>query len=337
MTYKKVLMVVGMALGVLFLFTAISHAVTTVYAPVPRYDSSLALSLSATQTSSMSMVSGVDGNGETLTGPMCFTLDTGNAGLVEDACGVASGTTVTNLVRGVDSSGFNASSTLAHPHRVGADVRTTDSPYLMQYYNLLAGNDGFPAPLSYDPSVSNSSIGASGNNLVNVNLLNATAVAGGPVATTSTPGIVTIATATELNNNTPTTVTSSTYTNVVPVALYGKLYGGTPTIPVIGYGSATGTASTTYTFNYTGTQGIFTLPQFGVTQGNGHTPSSTVSMVVTVYGSNGGAVGALSGGVGASITATIPTSSVPLGTTLYYSVSSPGLAPSGSVCAPVQN
>lgn len=178
----------------------LAGSAATVYAPVPRYESSLALALTATQTSTMSLVSGVDGNGVTLSGPTCFTIDSGVANSVEDVCGTASGTTVSNLIRGVDTSGVTSSSTLARAHRVGADVKITDSPYLAQFSRLLNGVDSFPNALQYSASNTTSSLAGNSLNLASVAYVNATAIAGAPSASTTVPGISLLAQGNQIYN-----------------------------------------------------------------------------------------------------------------------------------------
>jgi hypothetical protein len=118
--------------------------------------------------------------------------------------------------------------------------------------------------------------------------------------------------------------------NVVSAGQYGKTYGATPTVVTNAYGSATGTASTTFSYNYTGTNGSFTLPPFNSIY-NGHYPSSTLSVVVILSGANGGTgwtggtVGHGVAGAAGKITATLPASILPLGATVYYSVGGVGL------------
>lgn len=253
----------GLFFGSLFGYhQAVNNLGITIYKPVPRYESSLSLALTATQTSSMTMVSGVDGNGMTLSGLMCFTLDSGVAGKVEDLCGTASGTVVSNLTRGVDTSGITGSSTLSHAHRVGADVKTTDSPYFMQYYGYLNGTNGFPNPLIYASNVTNASQTANNANLVSYGLLASTSFNGVTPASTINPGIVKMATSSDLaNGNTTTTyelaadsrsfssssVTSTQYS--VPVAVSGTISAGfinntSPTFNRLSVTTATSTAST---------------------------------------------------------------------------------------------
>lgn len=200
----------GIVAGALFVGSLLGYhqaqnvGANVIYTPVPRYESSLAIALTATQTSTMSLVSGVDGNGQVLSGPTCFTLDSGVANSVEDLCGNASGTTVTGLLRGVDSSGYTASTTLAKAHRVGADVKITDSPILAQYYQILSGKTGFPSIVSYDSSYASSTMGSNVNNIPSVAYVNSVASSGAPNASLSAKGILQEATAAQIASGTAT-------------------------------------------------------------------------------------------------------------------------------------
>lgn len=230
--------IVSVALGAAALF-GYHQAVfggAAVYVPVPRYESSLALALTATQTSTMNLVSGVDGNGMPLSGPTCFTIDSGVANSVEDVCGTASGTVVSNLTRGVDSSGYNGSSTLSHAHRVGADVKITDSPYLAQIASLLNGSSSLPNPLTYSTSVSTSTIAATSTNLVSVALLNATAFAGAPNGSPTVKGIFEEATQQEVASGTQTGTTGAHL--VIPATAASRTASSSPVVVV-----ASGTSS----------------------------------------------------------------------------------------------
>lgn len=237
---KKTLINLFPILGALvigFISISVANAVTQIYQPIPRYNSSLALPLSPTQTSTMSLVSGVDGNGTALNGAICFSVDTGNLSLVEDICGTASGTTVSNLSRGIDSTGFNSSTTLAKNHRVGANVQVTNSPYEVQYYELLNGLQGFPTPLSYDASVTTSTIGVNSNNFASVGYANGLSFSGVPNASTIIKGIIQIATTLQLELGTATGSTGAFL--VVPASSTNQ----SPILTTIGAPTLTATST----------------------------------------------------------------------------------------------
>lgn len=283
----------GIVAGALFVGSLLGYhqaqnvGANVIYTPVPRYESSLALALTATQTSTMNLVSGVDGNGQTLTGPMCFTLDSGAANSVEDLCGVASGTVVSNLVRGIDSTGYNSSSTLAHAHRVGADVKTTDSPYLPQYYQLLSGNYGFPNLLIYDSAIPSSSFNAP-NQLIDKAYADALSFAGAPNGNTTTKGVYEEATQLEIASGTQSGSTGAHL--VIPASAASKTASTTPVVVVAsGTIGATFLASANYSLGSTTVQSLVsqsTTFSGNVTQSSGTTAlaSTTINGLLTING-----------------------------------------------------
>lgn len=120
----------------------------------PLFDTSLQSSIQQTDTS-MNLVSGTDIAGNSLNGYVCLTIDSGTP-TVEYVCGTASTTPtlIFNLQRGiyVTSTGTISISSLAQPHRRGADVRITDYPTLQIIGNFLNGTQVIPNPLIYATS-----------------------------------------------------------------------------------------------------------------------------------------------------------------------------------------
>lgn len=182
--------------------------------PIPRFESQLAIAIDATATTSITMVRGTDVNGNSLSGSMCFTLDASSANTVEDVCGTASGTIVSNLTRGIGADGVTSVASLAHIHRVGANVKVTDSPYLSQYYRLLNGVDTFPNALVY---TSHPALGSASNTIMDKSYVDAAVVAQGVPMSFTIPGIAQLATTSQSLIGTPSTTVSSTqYYLVVP-------------------------------------------------------------------------------------------------------------------------
>jgi hypothetical protein len=296
-----------------------------VYQPSALFDTQLATTIAnSTSTTSFTLQKGTDGDGNALTGNMCFTVD-GGLSNVEYICGSVSGTVVSSLVRGVSfTDGVTSIASHLQSHRIGADVKVTDFPYLSQITRVLNGVGTLPNYLNYASSISIISAPTSSYALPNwgqvTSYVNSVATSGAPDASQSSKGIVQIATPSQIASGTATSTDGAqTLWNVVSAGQYGKTYGATPTVVSNVYGSATGTASTTYTFNTIGT-GNFTLPTFRTLIG-GHAVSSSVSMVVTVNGSN-------AGGIGGQVAGTILTPA--LGTTYYTGVDIGG----GSAGAP---
>jgi hypothetical protein len=200
----------------------------------------------------------------------------------------------------------------------------TDVPQLLAHTVQIAGDQNISGNKTFD---GNYPIAYSTAPVINSALqipskayVDSVATSGAPDASQSAKGLVQIATPSQIASGTATSTDGAqTLWNVVSAGQYGKTYGATPTVVSNVYGSATGTASTTYTFNTIGT-GNFTLPTFRTLIG-GHAVSSSVSMVVTVNGSN-------AGGIGGQVAGTILTPA--LGTTYYTGVDIGG----GSAGAP---
>lgn len=183
-----------------------------------------------TSDTSMTLNLGTYKNGTSLTGYNCFTLDTGSA-TAEYACGTASGTAITSLLRGIDPQNPAAtSSALIYAHRRGSDVRITDFPILQILKRLNNGQDAFPSPLLYDTTVSTTTLGTNGNYVASVNYANGIAIQGGVNATTSVQGIVQFATATQTSNGTVQGSTGAFLT--APNWLFNNTSSATTLIPV---------------------------------------------------------------------------------------------------------
>lgn len=117
------------------------------------FETSLQNRISAVDTS-MTLVSNSVRGGSSLSGYQCFTIDEGRTD-AEYVCGTISGTSVSNLARGIDP--LNATSTnsaLRFAHRVGATVKITDFPVIQRLRNLSNGAETFPNPLFVDVSTS---------------------------------------------------------------------------------------------------------------------------------------------------------------------------------------
>lgn len=148
-TIKKILL----SSLVIFLAFGVKIYASTIPASPANFETSLVSPIGATDTS-MTLVSGTLANGSSLSGYTCFTVDSGTPTL-EFICGTASGTSITSLVRGVDTvDGKTSVAALEFSHRRGADVKITDFPAFSIVRNIANGTDTFPNILSYgsDPS-----------------------------------------------------------------------------------------------------------------------------------------------------------------------------------------
>ena len=130
---KKKLLITSIVFAGLLLM---GGAYATVYQAPPLFDTSLASAISSSATS-MTLESGTLRDGTLLNGNYCFTIDSGTT-VTEFVCGTASGTSVTNMIRGIGSDGITSTSSLEFAHRYGADVKVTDFPVIQQHANLLS-------------------------------------------------------------------------------------------------------------------------------------------------------------------------------------------------------
>lgn len=114
----------------------------------PLIETSLQASIDTVATS-MTLVSGVDRAGNTLTGYVCLTIDSGTP-VAEYVCGNASSTVVTGLMRGIDPiTGNTSNPSLIFNHRRGADVRETDFPTITLLTRMLSGLETTPGGLLF--------------------------------------------------------------------------------------------------------------------------------------------------------------------------------------------
>lgn len=191
------------------------------------FETSLATGLSANATSSMTLVSATDDDGNTLSGWYGFTLDSGST-LQEYIIANCSGTACIDLIRGVSvADGQTSVSALQKAHRRGASVKITDHPNLVIMTQILNGNDGVPAKLYYDSQPSFTT----DEDIITKKYADDLAYAGAPNASETDKGIVELSTGSEAAAGTsiggtgargvlPTSLASSTpteETNIIPI------------------------------------------------------------------------------------------------------------------------
>lgn len=162
------------------------------------FQTSLQSAITSSATS-MTLVLGTDRQGTTLSGFMCFTLDSGTA-QAEYACGTVAGTAVTGLTRGIDPiTGTTAVVALQFAHRRGADVRVTDFPVLTILARLLNGNDSIPSIMYY----TNTNSFTTSTQIVSKAYVDGVAISGAPNAANGVKGIVESGTALQIASSTP--------------------------------------------------------------------------------------------------------------------------------------
>lgn len=148
---KKHLSTISIVLVSIFCSALITFASTIPIAP-SLFETSLATPISKTDTS-MTLANGTLANGSLLSGYTCFTVDSGTPS-VEFICGTASGTSITSLIRGIDTlTGNTTTSSLVFSHRRGANVKITDFPAFSIVRNIANGQDTLPNPISYATGV----------------------------------------------------------------------------------------------------------------------------------------------------------------------------------------
>lgn len=161
---------------------------------ISNYTDSLASKIGTTDTS-MTLVNGADSTGRSLSGYVCFAIDNNSASL-EYVCGNASGTTVSNLIRGIDPiQGTVTVSALEQVHRRGAPVQVTDYPILGLIGRIFNGQESIPTSTNglYMAGHSPCSAAAS-TSLVDFTCVSGVATSGAPDAGIGAKGLVAITT-----------------------------------------------------------------------------------------------------------------------------------------------
>jgi len=192
----------GIVIGVLFGLRAVDAASTNSIPLGGALYSGYLVSGIATTDSSMFLSNGSFTDGTALTGWQCFTVDVPPN--QEYICGNASGTTVTNLMRGVNYVNPNTtSSAISYTHYRFAQVQITDYPDLMILNRILQGLDTAPSGTvwSYNPNVPTSSFNNS-QQIADKGYVDSVAFAGAPNSNTSTKGIVQEATPAQIASST---------------------------------------------------------------------------------------------------------------------------------------
>jgi hypothetical protein len=193
---------------------------------VSKFETSLQSKITTSDTS-MTLVSGTDRNGTALSGFICFTIDE-NSSNVEYVCGTASSTSITSMTRGIDPiTGTSSVTSLKKSHNRGASVKITDYPALAIVSRVLNGNETLPNRLVYDSSIATSTFTT--YNLVNKQYVDGVTLQGAPTATSTTPGVVQLASGSELSAG---TAQSGAYTLVPRNSFFNFTPQAATTVPV---------------------------------------------------------------------------------------------------------
>lgn len=119
------------------------------------FETSLQAKINGAATT-MTLVSGVDKDGNTLSGLYGLVIDEGSAN-EEFVIGTVAGTAVTAMIRDIDVSSASVAGT-GKDHRRGASVKITDYPFLGIIWRILSGAEGLESIIKY-----NSELTPSGN------------------------------------------------------------------------------------------------------------------------------------------------------------------------------
>lgn len=202
--------IVGAAIAVAgwFGYTPTENLGATIPKVVALFETSLASKITKTD-SSITLVSGTDQAGGSLSGYIGFIIDEGTATQEFVGCN-ASGTALTGCIRGINPvTGNTTSSALAFEHRRGASVKITNFPVLGVITRQLNGDETFLNPLKYDITVATSTIGADGANIASVGYVQGVAFAGAPDGSETAKGLFEAATASELSSGSATGTTGA--------------------------------------------------------------------------------------------------------------------------------
>jgi len=170
------------------------------------FETTLQDSISSSATS-MTLVSGTDKEGSSLSGTIGFIIDEGSAS-EEFVIASVTGTACTSMLRGVSvADGVTEVAGLKKAHRKGASIKITNHPLLIRIYRVINGDDAFPdnpQTLGDGSAMATSAAPVADAELANKKYVDDTAVAGAPDATTTVKGNVEIATDGELSAGTGT-------------------------------------------------------------------------------------------------------------------------------------
>ena len=144
------------------------------------FEDNLQAKVSSSATT-MTLVSGVDDQGVTLSGTYGFVLDEGTS-IEEFIICTASGTALSGCLRGIDlTDGKTEVTALQEEHRRGASAKITNFPILAILGRLVNGDEGFPNLLFYDNNADFST--ATRTALITKAYADALAIAGVPTST----------------------------------------------------------------------------------------------------------------------------------------------------------
>ncbi|QGH73113.1 MAG: hypothetical protein [Podoviridae sp. ctviO18] len=162
---------------------------------VALFETSLASKITSTATS-ITLVTGTDKQGNSLSGTYGFIIDEGAANEEFVVCS-ASGTALTSCLRGVSvTDGDTGVAALQKEHRRGATIKITNYPQLAILSRILNGQESLPNIIYYNSAKDFST--ASASVLVDKNYVDAGILAGCANSSTTVKGCVELATLSEM-------------------------------------------------------------------------------------------------------------------------------------------
>jgi len=273
----------------------------TIPVGVANFETSLVGPISATATSSMTLVTGTTDDGTTLNGTYGFVIDSG-ASNQEYVLATCVDTACSNLVRGISVVTGNTSVTaLKQSHRRGASVKITDHPLLITLARILNGQETTPGGLTFGTNsltglndlaingaltgITTTPASSATTSAANVQYVNNAVVAGGVDASSVSKGI------TYLSSN----ASSSTF----PIALNSEEVATTTGANKVVRASSTGLIDTSFinqgaNYNFTGSNSF-----------TGTTTLATTSMSVNPILVSNGFLDFSAPGTGTTSTTTI--------------------------------
>jgi hypothetical protein len=245
---------------------------------VAVFETSLASKIGASDTS-MTLVSGTNKAGNSLSGYIGFVIDEGTASEEFVAC-TASGTTLSPCIRGIDPvDGDLEVTALKLAHRRGASVKVTNYPVLGVLARILNGDESFPNVIKYGTSTPACS---ANDDICKKSYIDSVATSGAADANQTTKGVVEINTKGELAAG---TATGSTGATLVPAtsnfnSTSSATTTGVITMPNGLISPSFISTSSQYTWSSTTTLSgpfVFSNTSSGVMLGNGTSSVTTVA------------------------------------------------------------
>lgn len=258
------------------------------------FETSLQSPISSSATTMTLTANSIRGGGS-VSGYTCFTVDEGNTN-AETICGTVSGTTVSNLERGISqATGTTTVASLQFSHRRGANVKITNFPIIQLVKAQNSGEETFANLLAYATTTPTAT---APTHITSKAYVDSVANQGAATSTETNGGIVELATkaeqaaSTDGGANTPR-VLYSKYSTSTPD---GTSQAGQYTVVSEADGKLNQLwLDLTEGFNFTGTFGISTSTPWGnigINHGAGEIPfaigsSTATSLVVNADGKLG--------------------------------------------------